>query len=215
MPRIIPESTKINPSLSPCKRAQALPSSPKPPVPPRNGRKFLTGTSLSGRVWGHRSGPPDSRRSRPRHERDASDPGTDPIELGRLRKKEDGMPYSGEVLRYFLSGKLEHYSNYQNGFRVGTAYWWDENGLVTKAMKGWGGNSEEFDPSGVSPNPYDTYSEMLGSVDPSQSEAFISGNAKRLEGVGMGNDRNRFGSALQISARNRIALKRAVIFRSG
>ena len=105
--------------------------------------------------------------------RDASDPGTDPIELGRLRKKEDGMPYSGEVLRHFLSGKLEHYSKYQDGFRLGTAYWWDEKGVVTKAMKGWGGDSEELDPSVVSPNPYDVYSEMLGSVDPFQSEAFI------------------------------------------
>ena len=161
----------------PVQKGPSAPVLPKPPVP----SKKWTGNSFQydqvfqegfevvevARRIPEGAGPEYSVK------RDASDPGTDPIELGRLRKKEDGMPYSGEVLRHFLSGKLEHYSKYQDGFRVGTAYWWDENGLVTKAMKGWGGNSEELDPSGVSPNPYDTYSELLGSVDPSQSEAFI------------------------------------------
>jgi antitoxin component YwqK of YwqJK toxin-antitoxin module len=111
--------------------------------------------------------------------RDASDPGTDPMELGRLRKKEDGMPYSGEVLRHFLSGKLEHYSKYQDGFRVGTAYWWDEQGGTAKVMKGWGGHSEPIDPSAVSPETYESFSKLLGSVDTSDSEAFIfSGTQK-------------------------------------
>lgn len=98
--------------------------------------------------------------------RDASDPGTDPVEFFRLLKKEDGMPYSGEILRHFLSGKLEHYSKYRDGFRVGKAYWWDETGLSIKAIPG------RFDSPEPS-NPYEVYSKLLGSIDVSQSEAFI------------------------------------------
>ena len=82
------------------------------------------------------------------------------------------MPFSGEVLRHFLSGKLEHYSKYQDGFRVGMAYWWDENGLVTKAMKGWGRNSEIRSFRGFPKSlRYLFRNARLGR--PSQSEAFI------------------------------------------
>jgi antitoxin component YwqK of YwqJK toxin-antitoxin module len=161
----------------PVQKGPSAPVLPKPPTPTKKwtgntfhyDQVFREGFEVVevARQIPEGSGPDYSVK------RDASDPGTDPIELGRLRKKEDGMPYSGEVLRHFLSGKLEHYSKYQDGFRVGTAYWWDEKGVVTKSMKGWGGNSESVDPSGVSTNPYDAYSELLGSVDASQSEAFI------------------------------------------
>ena len=99
------------------------------------------------------------------------------------------MPFSGEVLRHFLSGKLEHYSKYQDGFRVGMAYWWDENGLVTKAMKGWGGNSEEFDPSGF-PKSLRYLFRNVGSVDPRKAKPLFSAERKAIERVGMGNDRN-------------------------
>ena len=37
--------------------------------------------------------------------RDASDPGTDPVEFFRLLKKADGLPYSGEISGRISSGE--------------------------------------------------------------------------------------------------------------
>ena len=76
----------------PVQKALALPSCPSLPFPPRNGREIPFSTTKSfqegfevievARRIPEGAGPEYSVK------RDASDPGTDPIELGRLRIKE-------------------------------------------------------------------------------------------------------------------------------
>ena len=53
--------------------------------------------------------------------RDENDTGLIPVNMGRLRNRKDNSPFSGKIFQHFLSGELEHYANYEDGFRKGTA----------------------------------------------------------------------------------------------
>ena len=85
--------------------------------------------------------------------RDENDTGLTPVSRGRLRLKKDNSPFSGKVFRHYLSGALEHHAIYKEGFRTGTALWWNEDGNITKAATGWGFDHEELELSEIASNP--------------------------------------------------------------
>ena len=76
--------------------------------------------------------------------RDENDSGLIPVNKGRLRLRKDNTPYSGKVFRHYISGELEHYSMYKDGFRTGKAYWWRKDGNLSKLSEGWGFDYNEF-----------------------------------------------------------------------
>lgn len=85
--------------------------------------------------------------------RDENDSGLIPVSKGRLRLRNDNSPYSGKVFRHYISGELEHYSSYQNGFRTGKAYWWEKDGNLSKISEGWGFDYNELSLEEVTENP--------------------------------------------------------------
>ena len=85
--------------------------------------------------------------------RDENDSGLIPVSKGRLRLRNDNSPYSGKVFRHYISGELEHYSSYQNGFRTGKAYWWEKDGNLSKISMGWGFDYSELSLEEVTENP--------------------------------------------------------------
>ena len=85
--------------------------------------------------------------------RDENDSGLIPASKGRLRLRNDNSPYSGKVFRHYISGELEHYSSYQNGFRTGKAYWWEKDGNLSKISEGWGFDYNELSLEEVTENP--------------------------------------------------------------
>ena len=56
--------------------------------------------------------------------RDENDSGLIPVSKRRLRLRKDNSPYSGKIYLHYLSGEIEHFSFYKNGFRQEKAYWW-------------------------------------------------------------------------------------------
>lgn len=93
--------------------------------------------------------------------RDENDSGLIPVSKRRLRLRKDNSPYSGKIYLHFLSGEIEHFSLYKNGFRQGKAYWWKKDGNLSKVSEGWGFDYKEIELEEVSENPvYDLQSEM-------------------------------------------------------
>ena len=115
--------------------------------------------------------------------RNANDSGLVPVSKGRLRFKNDNQPFSGKVFRHFLSGQLEHFSVYENGFRVGNAYWWNLEGNLKKISQGWGFDHQELeilplsdDPSDKqTENPIDQLSETMKRLNPELAESSLFG----------------------------------------
>ena len=93
--------------------------------------------------------------------RDENDSGLIPVSKRRLRLRKDNSPYSGKIYLHFLSGEIEHFSLYKNGFRQERAYWWKKDGNLSKVSEGWGFDYKEIELEEVSENPvYDLQSEM-------------------------------------------------------
>ena len=85
--------------------------------------------------------------------RDENDSGLIPVSKGRLRLRKDNSSYSGKVFRHYISGELEHYSSYENGFRTGKAYWWKKDGNLSKISEGWGFDYNELSLTEITENP--------------------------------------------------------------
>lgn len=93
--------------------------------------------------------------------RDENDSGLIPVSKRRLRLRKDNSPYSGKIYLHYLSGEIEHFSSYKNGFRQEKAYWWKKDGNLSKVSEGWGFDYQEIALEEVSKNPvYDLQSEM-------------------------------------------------------
>ena len=99
--------------------------------------------------------------------RDENDTGLIPLNMGRLRNRNDNSPYTGKVYQHFLSGELEHFANYQDGFRKGIAYWWKKDGNLTKASEGWGYDYKEISITEELENPIAQITQQMTNIDPS------------------------------------------------
>ena len=99
--------------------------------------------------------------------RDENDTGLIPVNMGRLRNRKDNSPYSGKIFQHFLSGELEHFANYEDGFRRGTAYWWRKDGNLTKVSEGWGYDYKEISITEELENPIAQTTQQMTNIDPS------------------------------------------------
>ena len=99
--------------------------------------------------------------------RDENDTGLIPVNMGRLRNRKDNSPYSGKIFQHFLSGELEHFANYEDGFRRGTAYWWRKDGNLTKVSEGWGYDYKEISITEELENPIAQITQQMTNIDPS------------------------------------------------
>ena len=70
---------------------------------------------------------------------------TESVNLLRLYVRSGSTPFTGSVTRLYLSGAPEFHSTFDDGFRNGIAYWWDKNGNLTQATKGWGDGEVNLD----------------------------------------------------------------------
>lgn len=114
--------------------------------------------------------------------RDENDTGLIPVSMGRLRIRKDNAPYTGKIFQHFLSGELEHFANYRNGFRNGPAYWWGKDGNLTKVSEGWGYNYQEIPITKESENPIGTLTQEMRKINPLLKEtALFAGFQKEWE----------------------------------
>lgn len=105
--------------------------------------------------------------------RDENDTGLIPVSIGRLRNRKDNSTYTGKVYQHFLSGELEHFSNYEDGFRKGTSYWWRKDGNLTKVSKGWGYDFQEIAITEELENPIQKLTEEMRQINPLVEETAI------------------------------------------
>ena len=105
--------------------------------------------------------------------RDENDSGMEPVNRGRLRFKKDNSPYSGKIYRHFLSGEIEHFANYKNGFRDEIAYWWKKDGNFTIISTGWGYDYQEIDLTENPANPFMKMSLEMKNIDPELAETAL------------------------------------------
>lgn len=105
--------------------------------------------------------------------KDENDSGLIPVNMGRLRVKSDGTPFSGKVFRHFISGELEHHSSYEDGFRVGVAYWWRKDGSISKVSRGWGYNYKEIPLDQIAENPIRVLASEMRKISTIPSDSAI------------------------------------------
>jgi antitoxin component YwqK of YwqJK toxin-antitoxin module len=126
--------------------------------------------------------------------RDENDTGTEPVSKGRLRFKKDNLPFSGKIYRHFLSGEIEHFATYRDGFREGIAYWWVKDGNLTKISKGWGYDYEEVDLSKNIENPFMDMTMEMKRIHPNLAEpsVFIGTQKEWKEWSAVNSDKHTF-----------------------
>ena len=105
--------------------------------------------------------------------RDENDSGLVPVSKGRLRYAQDGMPFDGKIYRHYLSGELEFYARYEDGFRRGRAYWWNKEGNLTKVAQGWGYDYEEVEFEEHQDNPHSQLDPELRRLSPSAGDSSL------------------------------------------
>ena len=104
----------------------------------------------------------------------------EPVEVKRLYVRTIEKPYNGRITRLYLSGAPEHQANFDSGFRAGIAYWWNPDGKLVRAAKGWGNDIEEVDVNSIV-NPFDKVVAEVANREPESDQPVFRGSAKSFE----------------------------------
>jgi antitoxin component YwqK of YwqJK toxin-antitoxin module len=105
---------------------------------------------------------------------------SEPVEVKRLYVRTVDQPYTGRIIRLYLSGSPEYLANFESGFRKGVAYWWSPDGKLARAARGWGNELEEVDVNTVV-NPFEKVIAEMTNREPESDKPFFRGSAKRFE----------------------------------
>ena len=115
---------------------------------------------------------------------------SDPHQFGRLYARAEARPHTGVITRIYLSGAPEFRATFKDGFRNGIAYWWSAEGVLLKAVEGWGGLEKELDVNATA-SPLEAVKAELADHETDPSRPVFRGGSTDFDKWGRHDDEGR------------------------